>query len=378
MTQIQFLDELAQLLQPLPREEYNEAIDYFTELFEEAGPENESSILDGLGSPKEVANELLSKLASSPATIQQKENTSNHSNFHQEDTTFSQGEADSNQARVDLDDFNQLSLHFGSLDISIFPTEEKNAYLLADSTNQLEIENKDGHLNIRQSFNKQKEKFSFGFNMEFLIKGILTEVFSGNTIKLYIPQDKKLEQVSIQLGSGDVMTRHLAITSGTIQTGSGDMDLKQCQLTQVKLSAGSGDMDLRSCQVKKGIIQIGSGDISLTDSTINYSQIQLGAGDMEINKSQLEQVTLQSASGDMELHHCNFSGKSSLTTASGDMEINGFAAAAQTTSLQIETNFGDCETNLPLVKTRRGYTYHAPESHADLILQTKSGDIEIY
>lgn len=171
MTQIQFLDELAQLLQPLPREEYNEAIDYFTELFEEAGPENESSILDGLGSPKEVANELLSKLASSPATIQQKENTSNHSNFHQEDTTFSQGEADSNQARVDLDDFNQLSLHFGSLDISIFPTEEKNAYLLADSTNQLEIENKDGHLNIRQSFNKQKEKFSFGFNMEFLIKG---------------------------------------------------------------------------------------------------------------------------------------------------------------------------------------------------------------
>lgn len=174
------------------------------------------------------------------------------------------------------------------------------------------------------------------------------------------------------------MTRHLAITSGTIQTGSGDMDLKQCQLTQVKLSAGSGDMDLRSCQVKKGIIQIGSGDISLTDSTINYSQIQLGAGDMEINKSQLEQVTLQSASGDMELHHCNFSGKSSLTTASGDMEINGFAAAAQTTSLQIETNFGDCETNLPLVKTRRGYTYHAPESHADLILQTKSGDIEIY
>ena len=378
MTQTQFLDELAQLLQPLPREEYNEAIDYFTELFEEAGPENESSILDGLGSPKEVANELLSKLASSPATIQQKENTSNHSNFHQEDTTFSQGEADSNQARVDLDDFNQLSLHFGSLDISIFPTEEKNAYLLADSTNQLEIENKDGHLNIRQSFNKQKEKFSFGFNMEFLIKGILTEVFSGNTIKLYIPQDKKLEQVSIQLGSGDVMTRHLAITSGTIQTGSGDMDLKQCQLTQVKLSAGSGDMDLRSCQVKKGIIQIGSGDISLTDSTINYSQIQLGAGDIEINKSQLEQVTLQSASGDMELHHCNFSGKSSLTTASGDMEINGFAAAAQTTSLQIETNFGDCETNLPLVKTRRGYTYHAPESHADLILQTKSGDIEIY
>ncbi|CRH85148.1 Predicted membrane protein [Chlamydia trachomatis] len=378
MTQTQFLDELAQLLQPLPREEYNEAIDYFTELFEEAGPENESSILDGLGSPKEVANELISKLASSPATIQQKENTSNHSNFHQEDTTFSQGEADSNQARVDLDDFNQLFLHFGSLDISIFQTKEKNAYLLADSTNQLEIENKDGHLNIRQSFNKQKEKFSFGFNMEFLIKGILTEVFSGNTIKLYIPQDKKLEQVSIQLGSGGVMARHLAITSGTIQTGSGDIDLNQCQLTQVKLSAGSGDMDLRSCQVKKGIIQIGSGDISLTDSTINYSQIQLGAGDMEINKGQLEQVTLQSASGDMELHHCNFSGKSSLTTASGDLEINGFAAAAQTTSLQIETNFGDCETSLPLVKTRRGYTYHAPESHADLILQTKSGDIEIY
>ena len=53
-----FLDELHRLLSDLPPEERNQAIKYYEDYFEEAGPENEQAILKELGSPQELANQI--------------------------------------------------------------------------------------------------------------------------------------------------------------------------------------------------------------------------------------------------------------------------------------------------------------------------------
>ena len=58
MNQRQFLEELAQLLQDIPEEERNEALEYYRCYFEDAGIENEASVLEELGSPKQVADSL--------------------------------------------------------------------------------------------------------------------------------------------------------------------------------------------------------------------------------------------------------------------------------------------------------------------------------
>lgn len=58
MNQKQFLEELAQLLQDIPEEERNEALEYYRCYFEDAGIENEASVLEELGSPKQVADSL--------------------------------------------------------------------------------------------------------------------------------------------------------------------------------------------------------------------------------------------------------------------------------------------------------------------------------
>ena len=53
-----FLDELHRLLSDLPPEERNQAIKYYEDYFEDAGPENEQAILKELWSPQELANQI--------------------------------------------------------------------------------------------------------------------------------------------------------------------------------------------------------------------------------------------------------------------------------------------------------------------------------
>lgn len=62
MTRTEYLSKLDNYLHRLPQEDYQEAMDYFTEYFDEAGPENEARVIQELGSPQEAAQAILNAL----------------------------------------------------------------------------------------------------------------------------------------------------------------------------------------------------------------------------------------------------------------------------------------------------------------------------
>lgn len=62
MNKEQYLRELRRYLRRLPREEYEDAMDYFTECFDEAGVEGEQQLISELGTPKEAAREVFGNL----------------------------------------------------------------------------------------------------------------------------------------------------------------------------------------------------------------------------------------------------------------------------------------------------------------------------
>ncbi|EHI70553.1 DUF1700 domain-containing protein [Streptococcus ictaluri] len=62
MTRIEYLAELDKYLRKLPKEDYQEAMDYYIEYFDEAGPEREEHVIQELGSPKEAASEIISNV----------------------------------------------------------------------------------------------------------------------------------------------------------------------------------------------------------------------------------------------------------------------------------------------------------------------------
>ena len=62
MTRKEYMEQLKKYLKRLPKEDYDNAIEYFSEYFDEAGPENEQQVMEDLGEPKEAARELLLNL----------------------------------------------------------------------------------------------------------------------------------------------------------------------------------------------------------------------------------------------------------------------------------------------------------------------------
>ena len=62
MTRNEYIAKLTKYLRKLPQQDYEEAIEYFMEYFEEAGPENEARVIAELGTPKEAAHEVISRL----------------------------------------------------------------------------------------------------------------------------------------------------------------------------------------------------------------------------------------------------------------------------------------------------------------------------
>lgn len=62
MTRTEYLAQLEKYLKKLPAKDYQEAMDYFTEYFDEVGPEGEAAAIAELGSPKEAAHEIIINL----------------------------------------------------------------------------------------------------------------------------------------------------------------------------------------------------------------------------------------------------------------------------------------------------------------------------
>lgn len=62
MTRTEYIAKLTKYLRKLPQKDYEEALEYFIEYFEEAGPENEAQVIAELGTPKEAAHEVISRL----------------------------------------------------------------------------------------------------------------------------------------------------------------------------------------------------------------------------------------------------------------------------------------------------------------------------
>ena len=72
MTKVEYLAKLDKYLRNLPKEDYQEAMDYFSEYFEEAGPENEAQVIAELGTPKEAARDIISRLLDEKIIDQEK------------------------------------------------------------------------------------------------------------------------------------------------------------------------------------------------------------------------------------------------------------------------------------------------------------------
>ena len=62
MSREEYLNQLHKHLRKLPRQDYEDAMEYFTEYFQETDEEEAAELMKELGTPKEAARELMANL----------------------------------------------------------------------------------------------------------------------------------------------------------------------------------------------------------------------------------------------------------------------------------------------------------------------------
>lgn len=63
MNREEYMQRLTHRLRRLPKEDFDKAVSYFTEYFEEAGPENEAQAIHDLGEPEMAADQIVRDFA---------------------------------------------------------------------------------------------------------------------------------------------------------------------------------------------------------------------------------------------------------------------------------------------------------------------------
>ena len=63
MNRDEYMKQMRHHLRRLPKEDYDRAIEYFEEYFEEAGPDHEQQAIEDLGSPEIAADQIIRDLA---------------------------------------------------------------------------------------------------------------------------------------------------------------------------------------------------------------------------------------------------------------------------------------------------------------------------
>ena len=59
MNKVEFIEEIKKILEGLPSEEIENAINYYSEYFEDAGIDDETDVTISLGTAKEVAEQII-------------------------------------------------------------------------------------------------------------------------------------------------------------------------------------------------------------------------------------------------------------------------------------------------------------------------------
>lgn len=105
-------------------------------------------------------------------------------------------------------------------------------------------------------------------------------------LTIIVPKDAEIDELTADLGVGEIDIDSLTIKNSTFDTGVADLKIKDSSLTSCDIDSGTGDNTITNCSFDTIDIDSGIGDnkISSTGPLDGYSfDLDSGFGDIKIN-----------------------------------------------------------------------------------------------
>ena len=259
MSKDQFIARLKNALSPLSADDIRSAVEYYEEYFADAGEENEANVIEALGSPEAIAENIIRE-AGQPVPVDK---------------------------GTEKGDFNAVNIKTIAARIEFIPSDHFG-YEFEESTNcTIEHGIANGVLTVR-------ERKSGGLLSLFGItsRGFVKVYFKAGTLFDFI----NLSAVagSLTLENIKALISDISLTSGGLKTES--CDLGACTITQV-----SGSMRSENCRFAGLNIHSVSGSTHIENAVMGNIVMKNTSGSTKIDGRIDGDIEIRSVSGSIRL-----------------------------------------------------------------------------
>ncbi|WP_139693658.1 DUF4097 family beta strand repeat-containing protein [Sporolactobacillus terrae] len=193
--------------------------------------------------------------------------------------------------------------------------------------------------------------------------------------------EQAYNQITVDVGSGDLSIEDLQAGHLSLTSGSGDVTAKNNKSRgNFIVQASSGDIDMQHNQARnEARVSANSGDLDVSDLTAKSTRLETASGDIDVQRYSGSLIA-QANSGDLDIESHQLSGDIDAQVASGDIDIN-FAQDPDALSVDYRGGSGEGKVNLD------GFLYKEKTDHLiigqkgdgkyKIRVRTNSGDFNL-
>lgn len=373
MNREEYLNQLKKHLRKLPKSDYENAMEYFTEYFEEVG---EHQAVEELGTPEEAAADIINNLLNQnqkngkAGGKQEKikilsgifvllfgaavivfllnmgsrkgnggleDGTGNikAGNIQKNDTDGTQnGEKDTSGIKIwqsediRLDSVGSIEADLNYIDLKIAVSDDKDFHMsyelhCMNHNNPLSYHLQDGLLKLEEADFKVPSLRSWIWSTDSMANNYYSY------ITLYVPSGIVLKSCDLNMADGDLRINGLNCNLMKIESADGDMNIRDGSCQKAVLKTEDGDIIFSNAAIAEDLqIDTADGDISLSGLSAKGT-VEIVSGDGDITISGFKEsagLFLQTEYGDISGSSIDITGKMQVNTTDGDVTLSNFGA----------------------------------------------------
>ena len=274
MTRDEYMTALKNNIQTLTLDEQNEALQYYSDYFDDAG--DDQKVMDELGTPEEVAKVIRERFSNTLVGKDRKDDSSDS----QEDSSGSSAFSDALYYEFKKTDIKNIEFGFGAAEVVVI-SGSKFSVESRGITKQNLLCRVDGEKTLVV---KNLNKLS-GFN--FLSHDHSSRVVPR--ILITIPKGTEFGKFRAAVGAGSFQAKDVEFSfeSGNVDVGAGNFVLNSVEGKNLNMRCGMGNLHIKGKLTGRSNIDCAAGAIKLElkGNPDDYScDAKVGLGDFRFNK----------------------------------------------------------------------------------------------
>ena len=276
MTREEYLTALKNNIQSLTVDEQNEAIQYYSDYFDDAG--DDAKVMEELGTPEEVAV-LIREKFSNTLVKNEKSNGGNDNENSGNQDSGSTGRYEALYYEFKTSDIKNIEFGFGAAEVVIITGKKYSVETRGISKENLLCRIDGAKTLVVKNLNKLSGLNFFTHNGPSRIVP---------RILISIPENAKIERFKAGIEAGNFIAKDVSLSfeKGNIDVGAGNCVLKTINGKDLDLRCGMGNLNIEGSIKGRSNIDCGMGAIKLelSGNENDYSyDAKVGLGDFKFN-----------------------------------------------------------------------------------------------